>query len=119
MICQTGSCFGCLHTQSGVSDPSLSPMFRTSDVSVLAKARTVEISTRSFGLNSPAVSISGDDASELKGSRRLCYLPSLSETYTIWHKGHYMNVTRSQTQSGYYRTKEVLQIRFVTFVLYT
>ncbi|KAF7798694.1 hypothetical protein EIP86_009918 [Pleurotus ostreatoroseus] len=71
------------------------------------EARIIDVSTRSFGLNSPAISV-GDD--ETKG-RKMCYLPSFSRTYTLWYRGHYLSVTRTQIQDGIYsRNKEVLQL---------
>ncbi|KAI0091538.1 P-loop containing nucleoside triphosphate hydrolase protein [Irpex rosettiformis] len=70
------------------------------------KARIIDITTRSFGLNSPAISVYGDEESE--EGRKLSYLPSFSKTYTVWFKGHYVRVTRSQIQEGVYSTREVL-----------
>ncbi|KAI0769155.1 P-loop containing nucleoside triphosphate hydrolase protein [Irpex lacteus] len=71
-----------------------------------SKARIIDITTRSFGLNSPAISVYGDEESD--EGRNLSYLPSFSKTYTVWFKGHYIRVTRSQVQEGVYSTKEVL-----------
>lgn len=85
-----------------------------------AQARELQVSTRTFGLNSNAVMIPGDedDASAvLNGSstKRLAYLPSTSSTYSIWYKRRWMTVTRVIKQGGYYgRTEETLQIRFVS-----
>ena len=73
------------------------------------KARTVDVSTQSFGLNSPAVTVQGDDDSD--ANRRLMYLPSFSETYSLWHNRHYMTVTRTKVQENYYRSTETLQIK--------
>ncbi|KAK7686175.1 hypothetical protein QCA50_010395 [Cerrena zonata] len=75
------------------------------------RARTVEVSTRSFGLNSPAVTVEGDEASD--ANRRLAYLPSFSETYSLWYKRRYMCVTRTKVQESYYRTSETLQIKIL------
>ena len=77
------------------------------------QARFVNISTRSFGLNSPAVAITGDEDDEANG-RKLCYLPSFARTYSLWYRGHYLSVTRSQVHEGIYNTKEVLQIELVS-----
>jgi mitochondrial chaperone BCS1 len=56
-----------------------------------------------------------DPANAINGSRRLAYLPSLSTTYSIWYKRHWMKITRIQTQTGYYgKTEDTLQIRFVS-----
>ena len=68
----------------------------------------IDVSTRSFGLNSPAVEIFGDDSDDDEG-RTLSYLPSFTRTYTVWFKGHYVRVTRSQAQDGFYSRKELLQ----------
>ena len=80
----------------------------------IGQARFVNISTRSFGLNSPAVAITGDDDDEADG-RKLCYLPSFARTYSLWYKGHFLSVTRSQVSEGIYNTKEVLQIELVLY----
>ncbi|KIP02268.1 hypothetical protein PHLGIDRAFT_96183 [Phlebiopsis gigantea 11061_1 CR5-6] len=74
-----------------------------------SQARFVNISTRSFGLNSPAVAILGDEDDESDG-RKLCYLPSFARTYSLWYNRHFLSVTRSQVSEGIYNTKEVLQI---------
>lgn len=75
------------------------------------KARTVEVSTRSFGLSSPVVTVEDDEASD--ANRRLAYLPSFSETYSLWHQRRYMSITRTKVQESYYRTSETLQIKYV------
>lgn len=67
------------------------------------------MSTRSFGVTSPVVTIPGDE-NEIAG-RKICYLPSFSRTYSLWHKGHYVNVIRSEVNEGAYHTKETLEIR--------
>lgn len=75
-------------------------------------ARIVDVTTRSFGLNSPAVSVGGEDDEDQ--GRKLCYLPSFSRTYSLWYKGHYISITRSQSNDGYYgSTRESLQIESV------
>ena len=66
----------------------------------------IDISTRSLESDSPAISVDGDEDSE--EGRSLSYLPSFSKTYTVWFKGHYIRVTRSQVQEGIYRHREVL-----------
>ncbi|KAJ7603415.1 BCS1 N terminal-domain-containing protein [Roridomyces roridus] len=79
-----------------------------------SKAREVEVSTRSFGLNSSAIMVPGEEDDKelsLLASRKLAYLPSPSMSYSMWYRGRYMTVTRVQTQTGYYRQKqETLQI---------
>ncbi|KAJ7654493.1 P-loop containing nucleoside triphosphate hydrolase protein [Mycena polygramma] len=83
-----------------------------------AKAREVEISTRSFGLNTSAVMVPGEEDDKelsLLDSRKLAYLPSASLTYSMWYHRRYMSVTRIQAQTGYYGQKEeTLQISIFT-----
>ena len=78
-------------------------------VIVTGKSRVIDVSTRTFGLNSPAIAIDGAEHDDQDG-RKLCYLPSFSRTYTLWFQGHYVRFTRTQTQEGIYSTKEVLHL---------
>jgi chaperone BCS1 len=82
------------------------------------KAREVEISTSNFGLNSAAVLIPGeeDGSKTIAGSgRQLAYLPSVSATYSIFYKRRWMQISRTQGQTGYYgRTEDTLQISILT-----
>ncbi|KAJ7091466.1 P-loop containing nucleoside triphosphate hydrolase protein, partial [Mycena belliarum] len=83
-----------------------------------AQAREVEISTRSFGLNTSAIMVPGeedDNELSLLASRKLAYLPSASLTYSMWYHRRYMSITRVQAQTGYYGQKEeTLQISILT-----
>lgn len=85
-------------------------------VSLVAQARNLQISTRSFGLDSSAVMVPGEEDdvnSLLNGSRKLAYLPSLSTTQSMWYKRRWMTITRGQQDSGYYGRKEdTLEIRY-------
>ncbi|CAK5267750.1 unnamed protein product [Mycena citricolor] len=79
-----------------------------------SKAREVEISTRSFGLNSNAVLIEGEEdeknLSQLS-TRRLAYLPSPSTSYSMWYHHRYMAISRVQSKTGYYgKTEDSLEI---------
>ena len=74
------------------------------------EARIIDVSTRSFGLNSPAIAVTGSDEEENSDGRKLCYMPSVSRTYSMWYKRHYISVTRTQSQEGFYSTKEALTI---------
>lgn len=84
---------------------------------LIGKARIIDISTRSFGLTSPAIAIYGEDPDDNIEGRTLSYLPSFARTYTLWFKGHYVRVTRSQAQEGFYSHKEVLQLEYVSHVV--
>ncbi|KAF8216635.1 P-loop containing nucleoside triphosphate hydrolase protein [Mycena galopus ATCC 62051] len=83
-----------------------------------AEARQVEVSTRSFGLNSSAIMVPGeedDNNLSMLTSRKLAYLPSASTTYSLWYHNRYMSITRLQAQTGFYGQKEeTLQISILT-----
>ncbi|RDB23454.1 putative mitochondrial chaperone BCS1-B [Hypsizygus marmoreus] len=83
-----------------------------------AEARDLQISTKSFGLNSSAVLVPGEeeDASSLiRGTRKLAFLPSISTTQSMWYKRRWMTITRSQESTGYYnRPEDKLSIRIMT-----
>lgn len=81
-----------------------------------AKARNVEVTTHSYGVNANAIDLAGPDASAFESddetTRKLTYLPSLSATYSMWFKRHYMTITRNQTeQKGWGRITNTLHIR--------
>ncbi|KAF7985177.1 hypothetical protein HWV62_7770 [Athelia sp. TMB] len=81
------------------------------------KAREVEISTSNFGLNSSAIIVPGEDSSAItsQSSRKLAYLPSLSTTYSIWHKSRWIQISRTQGQPGFYgHAENTLQISIMT-----
>lgn len=66
------------------------------------KTRDVHITTRSFGKNSPAVELDGEDdnANQIfKSSRKISYLPSTSLTYSLWYQRRWMTITRVQQQT--------------------
>lgn len=82
---------------------------------IIGKARRVEISTRNFGLITAAVSVFGRNLGDQAESHEMKYLPSLEETYSIWHQCHYLKVSRSQvhTQDSFRsRPRERLQVRY-------
>ncbi|TCD69128.1 hypothetical protein EIP91_008604 [Steccherinum ochraceum] len=69
-------------------------------------ARTVDVSTRPFGLIPGIRNITEDDKGE-----KPWYLPSLSETYTVWYKGHYVRLTRRRQDEGVWGGhREILQL---------
>ncbi|KAJ7066519.1 P-loop containing nucleoside triphosphate hydrolase protein [Mycena amicta] len=79
-------------------------------------AREVEVSTRSFGLNSNAVIVPGEeDDLSLLSSRKIAYLPAPTLTYSLWYHRRYITVNRIQTQTGWRGSKEeTLQINILT-----
>lgn len=76
----------------------------------LEKARDVQISTRSFGLDSSSVMIEGEKSEDgsfvLSGNRPLAYLPSVDSVYSFWYKKHWIRVSRTTKDGGYYGRKE-------------
>jgi hypothetical protein len=88
----------------------------TSVINRLGNARDVAISTESYGNTSTAVLVDKEDESEsriYKSSKKLTYYPSLSKTYSMWYKGRYMTITRTQENTGWYGHKErTLHIRY-------
>ncbi|RDB26722.1 putative mitochondrial chaperone BCS1-B [Hypsizygus marmoreus] len=83
-----------------------------------SRTRDVQISTKSFGSNSPAVELDGEEDRSnefFKSSRKISFLPSASLTYTLWYRGRWMSVTRVQSQAGIYGDKEnTLYIRILS-----
>ncbi|KAF8871281.1 P-loop containing nucleoside triphosphate hydrolase protein [Gymnopilus junonius] len=76
-------------------------------------ARDVEISTRSFGLNSNAVLIEGEEddlTALLNRDRQLAYLPSEASVHHLWYKRHWVRVTRIIRQGYNNRREEVLEV---------
>jgi len=91
-------------------------------VTLPEKAREVEVSTANFGLNSAAICVPGEDegSSQLltRSSRKLAYIPAVSATYSIWYKRRWMQISRTQGQTGWYgRSEDTLQIRWVEFLV--
>ncbi|OBZ74176.1 putative mitochondrial chaperone BCS1-B [Grifola frondosa] len=76
------------------------------------KARSVQVSTRTFGLNGPKLPIVGQE-DETDGSRRMSFLPSMATTYGIWYKRRYVTITRDKVSDGYYM-KETLSISIMS-----
>jgi mitochondrial chaperone BCS1 len=114
---QHGPCTGCLNNQLGVRFDAICSASSILNGFPIGKARIIDISTRSFGLTSPAIAIYGEDPDDNIEGRTLSYLPSFARTYTLWFKGHYVRVTRSQAQEGFYSHKEVLQLEYVRHVV--
>ncbi|KAJ3931023.1 MAG: P-loop containing nucleoside triphosphate hydrolase protein [Lentinula lateritia] len=81
------------------------------------KSRDVQISTQTYGAKSSSITLDGEDnySSQFKSYRKLSYLPSLSVTYSLWYKGCYMNIIRTQQETRWYGDKEnTLQISLLT-----
>ncbi|KAJ7176660.1 P-loop containing nucleoside triphosphate hydrolase protein [Mycena filopes] len=72
-----------------------------------SKARNVQVSTSSMA-NNAAIMLDGEDDGSVrfKSSRKLAYLPSPSTTYNLWYKRRWLTITRLQSQTGWYGSKE-------------
>ncbi|KAF8448907.1 P-loop containing nucleoside triphosphate hydrolase protein [Boletus edulis BED1] len=72
-------------------------------------ARNVQISTSNFDLLHGVEIDSGEDSST--HSRKVTYLPAVSESYTLWYKYRWMGVTRAvQSSQGGWSTRETLTL---------
>ncbi|KAF7377651.1 Mitochondrial chaperone BCS1 [Mycena sanguinolenta] len=72
-----------------------------------SKARAVQVSTNTMAQNTVIVVDDDDDRyKSFKSSRKLAYLPSPSITYNLWYKRRWMTITRIQSQTGWYGSKE-------------
>ncbi|KAF4569634.1 hypothetical protein EYR40_008612 [Pleurotus pulmonarius] len=65
-------------------------------------AREVEISTRSLGLDSQATLLPGEEEDATSNSRKLGFLPNVSNTYTMWYKHRWVSVRRLRSEQAYY-----------------
>ncbi|RPD59009.1 P-loop containing nucleoside triphosphate hydrolase protein [Lentinus tigrinus ALCF2SS1-7] len=78
---------------------------------VFRTARTLDVSTRTFRIDAPVVSDSGED--DTTKGRNISFLPSLDTTYYLWYKYHYVTVTRNQVNDGPWQTKQTLRIQML------
>jgi chaperone BCS1 len=81
------------------------------------KARDVQISTTSMA-NNAAILLDDEEqvGPAFKSGRKLAYLPALSTSYTLWYKRRRITITRVQSQTGYYGSKEqTLYVRCAFF----
>ncbi|ESK85466.1 mitochondrial chaperone bcs1 [Moniliophthora roreri MCA 2997] len=61
------------------------------------KTRDVSVSTNTFGAANGVIQLDGEDTYQT--TRQLSYQPSLFTSYTLWYKGRYMQITRTQEDS--------------------
>lgn len=73
------------------------------------KARRVEVSTISNRYNGQTYSPDDDNVDD--GSK-IMYLPSVSNTYNLWYKRHWVQVNRVQTQGYYGRMESSLSLTY-------
>ncbi|KAF7303789.1 Mitochondrial chaperone BCS1 [Mycena indigotica] len=68
--------------------------------------RQVQVSTNSLATSRILLDGENDMTHATKSSRKLAYLPSLSTTYHLWYKHRWLSVTRVQTNTGWWGSKE-------------
>ncbi|KAI0333829.1 P-loop containing nucleoside triphosphate hydrolase protein [Cubamyces sp. BRFM 1775] len=88
-------------------------MFWLSKHSIFRTARTLDVSTRSFGRNAAVAGDTGNE-DDTEG-RKISFLPSLSTTYTLWYKYRYVTITRDEVPDGPWNSpRQTLRIRILT-----
>ncbi|OSD04832.1 P-loop containing nucleoside triphosphate hydrolase protein [Trametes coccinea BRFM310] len=88
-------------------------MFWLSKHSIFRTARTLDVSTRSFGKNT---AMAGEQSSEDDtDGRKISFLPSLSTTYTLWYRYRYVSITRDEVVDGPWNgRRQTLQVQILT-----
>lgn len=96
-------------------DPAAWMMLWLSKQPAWTRAKELSISSRSFGVGARAVLVEGeaDDNSQ----RMIRFLPSYDCPASLWYRGHYVRLLRSEIQDGPFYTKEILTIRLVVLLL--
>ncbi|KAI0629345.1 P-loop containing nucleoside triphosphate hydrolase protein [Trametes polyzona] len=80
--------------------------------SIFRTARTLDVSTRTFGRNTASLDSGDEDDTE---GRKISFLPSLMTTYTLWYKYRYVTITRDQVTDGPWNSpRQTLQVRIMT-----
>ncbi|KAI0664269.1 P-loop containing nucleoside triphosphate hydrolase protein [Cubamyces menziesii] len=88
-------------------------MFWLSKHTIFRTARTLDVSTRSFGRNAAVAGDAGNE-DDTEG-RKISFLPSLSTTYTLWYKYRYVTITRDEVPDGPWNSpRQTLRIRILT-----
>ncbi|KAI8985569.1 P-loop containing nucleoside triphosphate hydrolase protein [Trametes punicea] len=88
-------------------------MFWLSKHAIFRSARTLDVSTRTFGRNGNVAG--GGSAEDDTEGRKISFLPSLSTTYTLWYKYRYVTITRDEVNDGIWNSpKQTLRVRILT-----
>ncbi|KAF9528760.1 P-loop containing nucleoside triphosphate hydrolase protein [Crepidotus variabilis] len=77
------------------------------------QARDVQVSNRTFGLDSDATMIEGeedDPTSIVHGGRQLAYMPAANTVQTMWWKGTWIRTIRTQREGHYGRREDILEL---------
>ena len=73
------------------------------------QAKELSISTNSFGIGTRPILVEGEEGDSSQG--RIRFLPSFDCSASLWYRGRYVRLTRTQVQDGPFYTKETLTIR--------
>ena len=88
-------------------------MFWLSKQPKWAQARELSISTRSFGVGYGSALVEGEeDDGDGDPQHKVKFLPSHDRSTSLWYRGHYLRLSRSEVPDGPY-TKDVLKVRLV------
>ncbi|KAI0333831.1 P-loop containing nucleoside triphosphate hydrolase protein [Cubamyces sp. BRFM 1775] len=81
---------------------------------VFSSARTIEVTSWCYGLNT--TTIEGLDDGGMGEDGRVSFIPSRNKAYSLWYKGRYMTFKREkQNDGGYYgRPTQVLIVRILS-----
>ncbi|KAI0664270.1 P-loop containing nucleoside triphosphate hydrolase protein [Cubamyces menziesii] len=80
---------------------------------VFSSARTIEVTSWCYGLDTTTIEGLGDGGMGEDG--KVSFIPSLDKTYSLWYKGRYMSVRREkQNEGSYMRPKQVLVVRMLS-----
>ncbi|RPD59031.1 P-loop containing nucleoside triphosphate hydrolase protein [Lentinus tigrinus ALCF2SS1-7] len=79
---------------------------------VFQTARDIEVSTRGGTIDD----LGENDDSDQEAEYNVVFLPSTSQTYSAWYKGHYITISRDRvtTAGSYGHAEDYLQIRMLT-----
>ncbi|CDO69341.1 hypothetical protein BN946_scf184746.g22 [Trametes cinnabarina] len=76
-------------------------------------ARTLDVSTRTFGKNGAVAGEQGGE--DDTDGRKISFLPSLSTSYTLWYKYRYVSITRDEVMDGPWNgRRQTLQVQILT-----
>ena len=87
-----------------------STLLRRYSFSDIGKARSVEATTSTYGINVDEIAIPGQEDDRLSG-RKVSFKPGRFDSHRMWYKGRFAVVSRSHIASNYYRVKESVHIR--------
>ena len=84
-------------------------MFWLSKQPAWTRAKELSIVTHSFGIGARPVLVEGED--DDSSQSRIRFLPSFDYSASLWYRGRYVRLTRTQAPDGPLFMKETLKIR--------